>query len=235
MKGWKQTSEFGSHSLFFGNYSEVRKDRITHKVEAFNREYMKTFTRKTAGALEALEEGLMRDPVPLLNRIKIFHEDSADELLYNKEMKTAWPAFQRHDRHTVECTDFRYGTLASVVTCALPVPTNAKVLQADLGCMPATLALGKALCGLHEDPFSREQAEKQQGQNCSLIPAPCEAAPAGPALRNLEEQILTHKGCYKKNFVPYNSRTKTAPLSAWKPVHRGPVHVPQTTGSKILN
>lgn len=27
--------------------------------------------------------------VPLLNRIKIFHEDSVDELLYNKEMKTA--------------------------------------------------------------------------------------------------------------------------------------------------
>lgn len=49
--------------------------------------------------------------------------------------------------------------------------------------MPATLALGKGLCGLHEDPFSQEQAEKQQGENCSLIPAPCEAAPAGPALR----------------------------------------------------
>lgn len=48
--------------------------------------------------------------------------------------------------------------------------------------MPATLALGKGLCGLHEDPFSQEQAEKQQGQNCFLIPAPCEAAPAGPAL-----------------------------------------------------
>lgn len=62
LQGWKQTSEFGSHSLFFGNYGEVREDRITYKVEAFNREYMKTFTRKTAGALEALEEGLMRDP-----------------------------------------------------------------------------------------------------------------------------------------------------------------------------
>lgn len=33
-------------------------------MEAFNREYVKTFTRKAAGALEALEEGLMRDPNP---------------------------------------------------------------------------------------------------------------------------------------------------------------------------
>lgn len=28
---------------------------------------------------------------------------------------------------------------------------------------------------------------------------------------NLEEQILTHKGCYEKNLVPYNSRTTTTP------------------------
>lgn len=66
LQGWKQTSGFGSHSLLFGNYGEVRKDRITYKVEAFNREYVKTFTRKAAGALEALEEGLMRDPTPPL-------------------------------------------------------------------------------------------------------------------------------------------------------------------------
>lgn len=35
---------------------------ITYKVEAFNREHMRTFTRKAAGALEVLEEGLMGDP-----------------------------------------------------------------------------------------------------------------------------------------------------------------------------
>lgn len=57
LQGWKQTSGFGSRSLLLGNYGEVRKDTITYKVEAFNREYMKAFTRKAAGALEALEEG----------------------------------------------------------------------------------------------------------------------------------------------------------------------------------
>lgn len=62
LQGWKQTSGFGSRSLLFGNYGEVRKDTITYKVEAFNWEYVKAFTRKAAGALEALEEGLMGDP-----------------------------------------------------------------------------------------------------------------------------------------------------------------------------
>lgn len=46
---------------------------------------------------------------------------------------------KRHDRHTVEGTNTRYGTL----TCALPGRTNEKVLQEDMGCMPATLALGR--------------------------------------------------------------------------------------------
>lgn len=49
-------------SLLFGNCSEIRKGTIKCKVEALNWGYMKTFTRKAAGALEALEEGLMGDP-----------------------------------------------------------------------------------------------------------------------------------------------------------------------------
>lgn len=45
-------------------------------MEAFNREYVKTFTRKAAGALEALEEGLMRDPTPPPRRISRVAPDS---------------------------------------------------------------------------------------------------------------------------------------------------------------
>lgn len=48
-------------------------------MEAFNREYVKTFTRKAAGALEALEEGLMRDPTsphPTPRRISRVAPDS---------------------------------------------------------------------------------------------------------------------------------------------------------------
>lgn len=82
--------------------------------------------------------------------------------------------------------------LTNVVTCALRVPTNAKVLQADMGCMPAILALGrlrqenqkfKACVDYMTIPFPKNKQKKQQGQNCFLIlPAPHKAAPPGPAL-----------------------------------------------------
>lgn len=49
-------------SLFPDEHSRDRKGMVKCTVEALSREYMKTFTRKAAGATEAFERGLTGHP-----------------------------------------------------------------------------------------------------------------------------------------------------------------------------
>lgn len=46
----------------FPEHSRDRKGMVKCTVEALSQEYMKTFTRKAAGATEAFEKGLTGDP-----------------------------------------------------------------------------------------------------------------------------------------------------------------------------